>query len=174
MAPVTTAQQLSNPWEDPGGRGERLWKWQGRVGCCLTPCLPRENFWWLPPRCPWHWAGAGTWACTWGCSSDSWFSWCFFSGCSSSSSVTRWPNPWCSLCALSGSLASNRGFSTCCEKLEKKWHKPIKTLAGLRLDGVLECAFAESCKKMFLKNGLLWTEVLISIHKIIKTNGSYL
>lgn len=38
----------------------------------------------------------------------------------------------------------------CCEK----WDNSTKTLPGLRLDGVLECAFADSCKKITLKKKL--------------------
>lgn len=86
-----------------------------KLGCCLSSCLPPENFWWLPPRCPLPSAGAGTWVCTWGYSWDCCCScWCF-SGCSSSSWGTRWQNPCCSLCAPSGNLALSPAFSRCCE-----------------------------------------------------------
>lgn len=163
------AQHLSNPWEDPSvGKGIHSDK-LGRAGCCLNPCRPPENSWWRPPRCPLHWAGAGTWACTWGCSSDSWPLCCSFSGCSSSSWGTRWESRRCSPFALSDSLVLNRGFSVCCER----WKDSAETLPGLRL----VCAFADSCKKMTLKNYLFWTQVLTvapiiikAVHKLIHRN----
>lgn len=53
------------------------------------------------------------------------------------------------------------------------WNKEgdnfAKTLPGLRLSGLLECAFADSCKKMTLRNDLLWTQVPIFSHNKIKS-----